>query len=81
MKEDLAREEENESKLFKEEDQALLFTKCPRVYSRDSRRKSLLYASVLEMRIYFWRKEATGDKVLQVASYEATENIVCHHLK
>lgn len=47
------------------EDQTLLCTKIRGVYNRDSRRKDLFYASVLEMGTHFWRKGATWDTMPQ----------------
>lgn len=59
------------------EHHAVLFIKRPGVYKTDPRRRGLFFLSVSNMEIYFWIKETTWDKMLQMIDYIATVNAGC----
>lgn len=78
MMENLNREKKV-SQVFEVEDQAHLYTKCSRVYNLDPGPGDLFYASVMEMKIHFWKKKKTWDKVLQMADYNDTGGTAYQH--
>lgn len=60
-------------------DQTLIFTKSPGVCNRDSRRRNIFHASVLETPIHFWRAGLTWESSLELVLYIVRREIPFQH--